>query len=355
MRSHAAILAALFVASTAHAQLHGLTDPREVHLRNVRQLTTEGDNAEAYWSWDGRRLIYQHKGGDIKADQIFIMDADGANNHRVSNGLGRCTCAYFLKGDREIIYSSTAGYSPDVPPPPDRSQGYVWPVYPTYAIYRANVDGSNARPIIPRRVAPGKTTAYYAEATVSPDGRRIIFTSSKDGDLDIYSMRTDGSDIRRLTNRLGYDGGPYYSPDGKSIVWRAWYPSGEADKRDYLRLLSMHLVRPTRMEIWVARADGSHPRQVTHLGAASFAPYFTPDGKRIIFSSNVDDPMGRNFELYLIGVDGKGLERVTYGGQFDAFPMFSPDGKKLVWGSNRNGPGHQTNIFVADWVDHADP
>ncbi len=348
----AAAAAALIAASAASsAQLQGLHDARETHLRNVRQLTTEGDNAEAYWSFDGSRIVFQHKGGEIKADQIFTMNADGSGKRRVSSGSGRCTCGYFLKGDREIIYSSTEGYSPDVPQAPDRSQGYVWPVYPFYAIYRANADGSRARPIIPKTVRAGVTTAYYAEATVSPDGKRVIFTSSMDGDLDIYSMKPDGSDVRRLTNRVGYDGGPYYSPDGRMMVWRAWYPRTQAEKNDYLSLLKRNLVRPTKMEIWVARADGSHPRQVTHLNAASFAPFFTPDGKRIIFSSNVDDPTGRNFELYVIGIDGQGLERVTYGGQFDAFPMFSPDGKRLVWGSNRNGPGHQTNIFVADWSE----
>jgi len=343
-------IAVLQQATPVQGSLQALRDPREVHLANVRQLTFGGDNAEAYWSFNGRRLIWQYKGGDIRADQMFVMNADGSGKRMVSPGTGRCTCGYFLKGDREIIYSSTMGHSPDVPPAPDRSMGYVWPIYPTYAIYRARADGSNPRPILPREVKPGQTTAYYAEATVSPDGKRVIFTSTMDGDLEIYSMRPDGSDVRRLTHRLGYDGGPYYSPDGKRIVWRAWYPQSEEEKQDYLRLLKAHLVRPTKMEIWVASADGSDARQVTNLNAASWAPFFTPDGKRIIFSSNVGDPTGRRFELYTIGVDGKGLERITFGNEFDAFPMFSPDGKRLVWCSNRNATGRQTNVFVADWV-----
>ncbi len=335
----------------AQGPLQTLKDPRERHLTNVRQLTFGGQNAEAYWSFDGNKLIFQAKGGDLKCDQIFTMNADGSDKKMVSTGTGRCTCAYFLPGDKEIIFSSTHAYSPDVPPEPDRSQGYVWPIYPYYTIYRANADGSNLRPLLPASAAPGQETGYNAESTVAPNGKRIIFTSTRDGDLDLYSMNLDGSDIRRLTSTLGYDGGPYYSPNSRMIVWRAYHPTLEADQVEYRRLLALHLVKPLHMEIWVANADGSHPRQVTHNGQANFAPFFTPDGRHIIFSSNMDDPQHRQFELYVIGIDGMGLERITYGNQFDAFPMFSPDGKRLVWASNRVGKEpHETNIFVADWV-----
>jgi Tol biopolymer transport system component len=330
--------------------LQVLRDERETHLRNVRQLTTAGGYAEAYWSFDGRRIICQARRGDMKADHMFVLNADGSGERQVSNGEGRCTCGYFLKGDREIIYSSTFGFGPEAPPPPDRSRGYVWPVWSRYAIYRANADGSNARPLLPRNVTAGVATAYYAEATVSPDGKRVIFTSTMDGDLDIYSMKVDGTDIRRLTNRVGYDGGPFYSPDGKMIVWRAGYPRNPAEKAEYVGLLQQQLVRPSRMDIWVARADGTSPRQVTRVGGASFAPFFTPDGKRIIFSSNHHDPAGRAFELFVVNTDGSGLERITYGNEFDCFPMFSPNGKQLLWCSNRNGPSHETDIFVADWM-----
>lgn len=335
----------------AEGPLQALNDPRERHLANVRQLTFGGQNAEAYWSFDGTKLIFQAKGGDLKCDQIFTMNADGSNKKMVSTGKGRCTCAYFLPGDKEIIFSSTHAYSPDVPPEPDRSQGYVWPIYPYYAIYRANADGTALRPLLPAQAGPGQEVGYNAESTISPNGKRVIFTSTRDGDLDLYSMTLDGSDVRRLTQTLGYDGGAYYSPDSKWIVWRAYHPTAPQDEADYLRLLTQHLVRPTRMELWVAHADGSHARQVTHNNAANFAPFFTPDGKHIIFSSNKDDPQHRRFEIYVIGVDGRHLERITYGGQFDAFPMFSPDGKRLVWASNRLGKvAHETNIFVADWV-----
>lgn len=349
----AAIVSILSILSVAaSAQLQELRDPREKHLKNVRQLTFGGQNAEAYWSFDGKKISFQSYGvGGVKADQIFVMNADGSGKKLVSTGKGRCTCAYFLPGGKEIIFSSTHGYSPAIPPEPDRSQGYVWPIYPYYAIYRANADGTNLRPLFPKEVAPGKETAYNAESTVSPDGKRIIFTSTKDGDLDLYTMNLGGTDVRRVTSTLGYDGGAYFSPDSKMIVWRANHPDTDEEKADYLRLLKQNLVRPTKMELWVANADGTHARQVTRNGAANFAPYFTPDGRHIIFASNMDDPQRRKFEIYVIGIDGTGLERITYGGQFDAFPMFSPDGRKLVWASNRHGKEpHETNIFVADWV-----
>jgi Tol biopolymer transport system component len=330
--------------------LASLHDPQETHLSNVKQLTFEGENAEAYWSFDGQKIIFQHKGANIPVDQMFTMNPDGSEKRMVSNGTGRCTCGYFLKNNKEIIYSSTFGYSAETPPEPDRSHGYVWPIYPYYVIYKANADGSNAHPLFPKEAAPGKFTGYNAESTVSPDGKRIIFTSTRDGDIELYSMKIDGTDVKRLTHHIGYDGGAYFSPDNKKIVWRAGYPKDDAETEDYKKLLQQNLVRPTTLEIWVANADGSNAKQVTHNGAANFAPFFTPDGKKIIYASNVDDPKRRSFELYLVNLDGTGTERVTYGQQFDSFPMFSPDGKKLLWASNRNGKNHETNIFVADWT-----
>jgi TolB protein len=352
MRNLCAAAALLIITPCiANAQLKMLHEDREIHLRNVRQLTFGGQNAEAYWSFDGKKIIYQAKGGNVLADQVYTMNADGSGKKLVSTGKGRCTCAYFLPGDKEIIFSSTHGYSPNTPPEPDRSQGYVWPIYPYYAIYRANADGSHLRPLFPKEAGLGQEIGYSAESTVSPDGKRIIFTSTKDGDLDLYSMNLNGTDVKRLTNTIGYDGGAYYSPNSKMIVWRANHPDTDAKKAEYMGLLKQNLVRPTKMELWVAGADGSNARQVTHNNAANFAPFFTHDGKGIIFSSNMQDSLGRKFELYLVNVDGTGLERVTYGDQFDAFPMFSPDGKKIVWASNRHGKTpHETNIFVADWV-----
>jgi TolB protein len=347
-------LAALALAqppsTVGSGPLASLHDPRETHLSNVRQLTFGGQNAEAYWSFDGKQIVFQSMKGAGDADQIYTMRSDGAAKRLISTGKGRCTCAYFLKNNKEVVFASTHGYSAAIPPEPDRSQGYVWPLYPYYAIYKSNADGTKLRPLFPPKVEEGKECGYNAEATVSPDGKRIIFTSTRDGDLELYSMKTDGTDVKRLTNRVGYDGGAYFSPDSKKIVWRSSVLPDEKTVADYKRLLKQNLVRPTSMELWVANADGSNAKQVTQNGAANFAPFFTPDGKRLIFASNTGDPKRRNFEVYLINLDGTGLERVTYGEQFDSFPMFSPNGKQLVWASNRHGKDHETNIFVADWV-----
>ncbi len=319
-------------------------DSGEAHLRNVRQLTFGGQNAEAYYSASGRLLIFQRQGPDEQCDQMYVMTADGGALHRVSSGRGRTTCGYFYDRDRRIFYSSTEHGGPTCPPRPDYSQGYVWALY-DYDIYTAGADGSGARRLTAN---PG----YDAEGTLSPDGRTIVFTSLRDGDLDIYTMGVDGSHLKRLTTTLGYDGGPFFSHDGRHIVYRAYHPATAADSAEYKSLLARRLVRPTRMDIWVMNADGSDQRQVTHVEGASFAPYFHPDDRRIIFASNYRNPASRDFDLYLVNVDGSGLERVTTSPEFDAFPMFSPDGKQLVWASNRRGTQpHETNIFVADWVE----
>lgn len=320
-------------------------EPGERHLRNIRQLTFGGNNAEAYFSPEGARLIFQRQDSvSTGCDQQYIMNVDGSGLRRVSNGLGRTTCGYFYDGGRRILYSSTFEDSPECPPPPDRSQGYVWPLN-SLEIYTARPDGSDLRRLT-------RNDAYDAEATVSPDGKRIVFTSNRDGDIELYTMNVNGTDVRRITRRVGYDGGAFFSPDGRRLVWRAMYPETRADSGDYRRLLADRLVRPTRLELWVADADGSNARQVTQLGAASFAPFFHPDGQRIVFASNYPDPRSRNFDLYLVSVEGSGLERVTTSAEFDAFPMFSPDGRHLVFASNRHAQERgETNIFIADWVE----
>ena len=319
-------------------------DSGEVHLRNIRQLTFGGQNAEAYFSKSGKRIILQRQVADTGCDQQFVMNADGSNLHRVSSGRGRTTCGYFFDNDRRIFYATTEHGGAACPPRPDYSRGYVWALY-DFDITVAKADGSGAKRIT-------DNPRYDAEGTLSPDGKTIVFTSLRDGDLDIYTMRVDGTHLKRLTHALGYDGGPFFSPDGKQIVYRAWHPQTAADSTEYSSLLGQNVVRPTRMEIWVMNADGSGQRQVTNLGGANFAPYFHPDGRRILFSSNYKNPRSRNFDLYLINGDGTGLEQVTTNADFDAFPMFSPDGKKLMWASNRNAKIQgETNIFIADWVE----
>ena len=316
----------------------------ERFFAGLRQLTFGGQNAEAYFSRSGTQLIFQRQESDSTCDQQYVINLDGTGFRRVSNGLGRTTCGYFYDHDRRVLYSSTFDHDPKCPPPVDFSQGYVWALY-EYDIYTSAPDGSDLRRLTS---SPG----YDAEATLSPDGQRLVFTSVRDGDLDIYTMNVDGSDVRRLTDSVGYDGGPFFSPDGSMIVYRSWYPSEPREIADYQALLAQGRVRPSRMEIRVMNADGSNQRQVTNLGGANFAPYFHPDGKRIIFASNHKDPRGRNFDLYLINLDGSGLVPVTTSGEFDSFPMFSPDGTLLVFASNRHGAvAGETNIFVADWVE----
>ena len=336
-----ALAGALVALATGAASLD---DPREVHLRNVRQLTFGGENAEAYFDAKGERLIMQAHAEDGACDQIYTMDVRSGARTQVSTGGGRTTCSYFFPNGKRILYSSTRAKGPACPPPPDMSRGYVWGLY-DYDIWTAKPNGKDARSLT---ASPG----YDAEATISRDGRHIVFTSVRDGDLDIYTMDPDGKNVKRLTTEAGYDGGPFFSPDGTKIVYRANHPTEPAKLDDYRALLKQQLIRPGNLEIWVMDADGSNKRQITSNGAANFAPYFHPDGKRIIFASNKNDPRSRNFDLYMVNTDGSGLEQITYHEDFDSFPMFTPDGKKLVWSSNRNQAKRgDTNVFLADWVE----
>ncbi|MGB5874021.1 MAG: hypothetical protein WBH56_09870 [Bacteroidota bacterium] len=309
----------------------------------MRQLTFGGENAEDYFSFDESRLIFQSTRDSFACDQQFVMGIAARDTRLVSTGRGRTTCGYFLPGDTRILYASTHLKNAECPPTPDFSQGYVWAIYPEYDIFTARIDGTDLRQLTN---SPG----YDAEATVSPTGERIVFTSMRNGDLDIYSMNLDGTDVKQLTDDLGYDGGPFFSWDGSMIVYRSWHYPDSAEARNYSSLLSRNLVRPSRMEIFVMKADGTGKRQLTNNGAANFAPFFHPDNNRIIFASNMADPKGRNFDLYLMDLDGKNVTRVTYDESFDGFPMFTRDGKRLVFASNRNARVRgETNIFIADW------
>jgi len=319
--------------------------PAAPHLANIRQLTDGGSNAEAYWSPDGKRLIFQSTRPPYDCDQIFVMNADGSDVHLVSTGKGRTTCAYFCADNKHIVYASTHEGSEACPTPPDRSKGYVWGVFESYDIYLATDDGK-----IEKKLTSAK--GYDAEATINWQTNRIVYTSLASGDLDLWTMKTDGADKKRLTTREGYDGGAVFSRDGKKLVWRANYPKNAEDMEKYRSLLKDNLTAPMKMELVVSDADGKNAKVITDFGCASFAPTFTPDGKRILFASNKHNCDGRKFELFLVNLDGSGLTQVTDFGGFTSFPEFSPDGKTLVYCSDKGAKSrYEFNIFVADWVE----
>ena len=319
----------------------------EDHFKNISQLTFSGENAEAYFSPDGKKLIFQGHDGDDLCDQIYIMNIETREIDLVSNGQGVTTCSFFQYPNAEkIIYSSTFLDDSACPPKPDYSRGYVWKLYPGYDIFSANLNGSNPTPLTS---SPG----YDAEATYSFDGKKIIYTSLISGDLELWTMNSDGSDKKQLTDRLGYDGGAFYSHDGSKIIWRAYYPQTEKEISSYKYLLSENSIRPMALQLWVMNADGSNKKQITNNSSANFGPFFFPKDDQIIFSSNMNDPKGRDFDLYSIKIDGSGLERITYFEGFDGFPMFSPNGKYLVFASNRNQKKQgDTNLFICEWKEN---
>ncbi len=351
MRRPHLIAATLLVAALScrrTAPLPTLTpESGETHFARIRQLTDGGENAEAYFSRDGQWLTFQSTRDGRACDQQYVMRIDGTGLQRVSNGRGKTTCGWFLPDGKRLFFGSSHAHDSLCPPRPDPSAGYVWPL-DRYDIYTVNRDGTDLRRLT-------NYNAYTAEGVLSPDGKKIVFTSLKDGDLDIYTMNVDGTDVRQLTHTPGYDGGPWWSPDGTRIVYRAHHPADSAQLADYRRLLGQNLVRPSRVELFVMNADGSNQHQVTNLGGANFGPSWSPDGKRIIFSSNFQNPRGGNFDLYLVDsfADRAGpaqVEQITRSPVFDGFPMFSPDGKHLVWASNRHDvKPTETNLFIADW------
>ena len=335
------------------AQSDSLLYSNETHFRNVRQLSFGGDNAEAYWSFDGKKIVFQRtsiKDG-IPCDQIFVgklpKKRKAFKYKLVSTGKGRTTCAFFTKDNKHVIYASTHEGSDTCPPAVDRSKygnRYIWPVYESYDIYISDLKGKIVKKLT-------NTPGYDAEATVSPDGKKMIFTSTRNGDLDLYIMDLESGETKQVTTALGYDGGAWFSPDGKKIVWRASRPKTESEMKDYRDLLKDGLVAPTQMEVFIANADGTDAKQITNLGQANWAPNFMPDG-RIIFCSNHEYKRGFPFNMYTMNADGSQIEKISRDKGFDAFPMFSPNGKKIIFSSNRNNKGtRDTNLFVADWVD----
>ena len=328
--------------------------PGEDHFANVRQLTFGGDNAEAYFSYDGKYIVFQktNPAEKIVCDQIWMgkipTEKEAFTPRLISTGTGRTTCAFFYPDGKHILYASTHLSGTECPPVPDRKKygnKYIWPVYESFDIFKADTSGK----IIKRLT---RTKGYDAEATLSPKGDKIIFTSMRNGDLDLYTMNVNGKNIKQVTRTLGYDGGAWFSPDGKKIIWRASRPSTIEEIKEYKDLLAENLVAPTHMEVWIANADGSNAKQVTNLAQANWAPNFTPDGKHFLFCSNHEYKRGFPFNMYIANLDGSNIKKISRDKGFDAFPMFSRDGKKIIFSSNRNNGGtRDTNLFIADWVE----
>ncbi len=355
------LLAGIFCLNSALAQT-GKPAPAptappapEKHLKNIRQLTFGGDNAEAYWSPDGKMLTFQSNNPEwgLHCDQIFAMKVKKAAGNkmyrpdRISTGKGRTTCSYFMPDGKHILYASTHAAADTCPPQPDLRKGgrYLWPIYSTFDIYVADLKGKITKQLT-------NTPGYDAEAVLSPKGDKILFTSDRTGDLELWTMNLDGTNQQQITHELGYDGGAFFSPDGSKIVFRASRPQTQEAIAEYKDFLKQGLVAPSDMEIFVCNVDGSNQHQVTHLGKANWAPFFHPSGKKIIFASNHHSTKGYDFQLYMINEDGTGLEAITTQSIFNAFPMFSRDGKHIAWSSNRdNGGGRDTNVFMADWVE----
>ena len=326
---------------------------QEKHLNNLKKLTNGGDNAEAYFSPNGKFVAFQsnYKKWGVQCDQIFKLDIAAASKDStyrpkmISTGKGRTTCSYVMPNGKDVLYASTHLGGDSCPVAPEIKGKYLWAVYNTYDIFVANEKGKIIKQLT-------NTKGYDAEATISPKGDKIVFTSDRSGDLELWTMDIDGKNQKQITSGLGYDGGAFFSPDGKKIVFRASRPTGEEEVKEYKELLTKGLVAPTNMEIYTCNVDGSDLKQITHLGKANWAPFFHPSGKKIIFSSNHHSKRGYDFQLYLINDDGTGLEQITSESIFNAFPMFSPDGKKLIFSSNRDNHGtRDTNLFIADWVD----
>lgn len=346
-----AVMAFALLGLSAQAQSKDSTKSQETHLANIRQLTFGGDNAEAYFSFNGKFLAFQtnNPAWGLKCDQIYSVNTGGKKTsfRRISTGKGRTTCAYYMPGDKSILYASTHHYMDTCPAavPYNPKGKYLWPIYPEFDIFVSNTKGKLIKQLT-------NTPGYDAEATVSPKGDKIVFTSTRSGDLELWIMNIDGSGLKQITHGLGYDGGAFFSPDGSKLVFRASRPKTVEEINEYKDLLKQGLVAPTNMEIYVCDTNGANLKQITALGKANWAPFFHPSGNKIIFSSNHESSRGYSFQLYMIDLDGRNLKKITTESNFNAFPMFSPDGKKLVFSSNRNNGGtRDTNLFIADWVE----
>jgi Tol biopolymer transport system component len=316
------------------------------HLTNIRQVTFGLAKAgEGYFSPDGHSIIFQavphvapsifHRPApDEDGYQIYLGAlAEDAPLRMISTGRGRCTCPFFHPSGKSVLFASThlnprTDAEPPRGPAYSRTARYRWEFPESMDIFTADLDGK----ILNRLTdAPG----YDAEASYSPDGSRIVFTSFRDGDAEIYVMDADGRSPRRITHARGYDGGPFFSPDGKQIVYRS-----DRKGNDLL-------------QIYLNNAQGTAERALTHDEFVNWGPYFHPSGRHIIYATSRHGHT--NYELYLMDVDTGRLERITYHEGFDGLPVFSPDGKRLMWTSSGRVADRKSQLFIADFKLEASP
>jgi Tol biopolymer transport system component len=314
----------------------------EDHLTKVTQLTFTGENTQASFSPDNKNIIFQSTRNRLRCDAIFRMHSDGSDISQISSGKGIASSAVISPDNNSIIYSSTQKVDYQCPSKPEYSKAYSWLLYSSYDLFKDELTGGSDERII-------KSSSYDGGAVYSPKGDKIIFSSGRTGDLELYIANSDGNNVKQLTNIDGYDGDAVFSRDGKYIVWRASRPKGN-DLHDYRYQLSQGIIKEGKFEIFMMKLAGGKPIQLTNNGATNFSPSFDPNSNNIIFSSNMSQKDGRNYDIYTLNLKTRKLERITYYSGFDGYPVFSSDGKKLLFTSSRNFRYKaEKNIFIVNW------
>lgn len=339
-RNGIALIAVLSAAAFANAADPGpneinAKDAESRYLANVTQLTDAsmglGKAGEAYFSPDGKNIIFQATPAGQPDYQIYTMNLSTHTPKMVSTGKGACTCAFFHPKARKIMFASSH-LDPNLGQPKsvEETKGYKWDFNEHMDIFEADLDGGNLHRLTD---APG----YDAEGSYSPSGKQIVFTSMRDGDQEIYVMDADGRNQRRLTYGKGYDGGPFFSPDGKTILYR-----GDRRGDDKMNL-----------QLRLVNVDGSNDRAITDNELFNWCPFWHPSGKSLIFTQADHGLRERgerpNYDLWMVTPDGAKLTRITFDPASDVLPVFSPDGKRVMWTSKRGGLA-EAQVFVADFT-----
>jgi len=315
----------------------------EDHLTKIKQLTREGENKKASFAPNNEKIIFQAMRDNLRCDAIYSMKRDGSEINLLSSGKGIAVSAKIAPDNESIIYSSTHKVDYQCPQRPEFSLDYVWSLYRDYDVFVSDSFGGSTKRLT-------RTEDYDGNASYSPTGNRVVFTSNRSGDLELYLMNSDGSNVKQLTKAVGYDGDAVFSPDGKYIVWRASRPKGN-DLDEYRYQLSQGLLRAGKFELFLLKLGSKRAVRLTNNGATNFSPSFDPQSSKVIFSSNMSQDDGLNYDLYTVDIKTRKLERITYYSGFDGYPVFSSDGKKLLFTSSRNFRYKaETNIFTVDWV-----